>query len=218
MLVYLMDEICAGVEIYFSGRIGGQYLKTAFILCDDYTELTSKLFLRDVNLNWSDLTQSGRFKSYGSVLDDVAEAVGGQAIESIAGEILGRMRERRKRRNDFFHSTQLLDLGVTIRMCVQGFCDLLAYGELLFAERWRVALSGCRNLETYGVLLRLEQESWRDPGIPPQVNRILAAWPRNIRYPSLGTQVAQYPEDLHLRLCVTTGGDDLLNELRSLLP
>jgi hypothetical protein len=44
-LPYLLDEICAGVEIYYTGRTGGQYLKTAFILCDDYTKLAAKLFL-----------------------------------------------------------------------------------------------------------------------------------------------------------------------------
>jgi hypothetical protein len=25
-LPYLLDEICAGVEVYFTGRTGGQYL------------------------------------------------------------------------------------------------------------------------------------------------------------------------------------------------
>lgn len=60
-LTYLMDEVCAGVEIYYTGRAGGQYLKTAFILCDDYTELTSKLFLLMDDANWPD-KEDGRFK------------------------------------------------------------------------------------------------------------------------------------------------------------
>ena len=44
-LTYLMREICAGVEIFYSSKTGGHFCKTAFIFCDDYTKLTSKLFL-----------------------------------------------------------------------------------------------------------------------------------------------------------------------------
>ena len=40
----LLYGICAGVEIYFTGRTGGQCLKTAFILCDDYTQLAVDFF------------------------------------------------------------------------------------------------------------------------------------------------------------------------------
>ena len=66
----MQPAVCAGVEIYYTGKQGGQYLKTAFILCDDYTELTSKLFLLNKNLSWSDTNQSGRFKNYHNVLDE----------------------------------------------------------------------------------------------------------------------------------------------------
>lgn len=53
-LPYLIDEICAAVEIYFTGRAGGQYLRTAFILCDNYTELIAKLFLLSDDPKWSE--------------------------------------------------------------------------------------------------------------------------------------------------------------------
>ena len=50
----LLRNICTGVEIYYTGRTEEEYLKTAFVLCDDYTELTSKLWLRENVTNWSD--------------------------------------------------------------------------------------------------------------------------------------------------------------------
>lgn len=53
-LTYLMREICAGIEIFYSSKTGGQFWKTAFILCDNYTELASKLFLIESNPKWSD--------------------------------------------------------------------------------------------------------------------------------------------------------------------
>ncbi len=53
-LTYLMREICAGIEIFYSSRTGGQFWKTAFILCDNYTELASKLFLTTNDSKWSD--------------------------------------------------------------------------------------------------------------------------------------------------------------------
>ncbi|MEG5040900.1 MULTISPECIES: hypothetical protein [unclassified Microcoleus] len=54
-LTYLMREICAGIEIFYSSKTGGQFWKTAFILCDNYTELASKLFLVADNPKWSDM-------------------------------------------------------------------------------------------------------------------------------------------------------------------
>ncbi len=54
-LTYLMREIGAGVEIFYSSKSGGQFWKTAFILCDNYTELASKLFLIADNPKWSDM-------------------------------------------------------------------------------------------------------------------------------------------------------------------
>lgn len=134
-LTYLMDEICAGVEIYYTGRQGGQYLKTAFILCDDYTELTSKLFLLTKNPSWSDTKPNGRFKNYHDIQNDVkAQFLTGTAELAQVQALHTKMKSRRDRRNDFFHSTHLLDLSVTPRNCVEAFLELLDYGELLFAS------------------------------------------------------------------------------------
>jgi len=64
-LTYLMREICAGIEIFYSSKTGGQFWKTAFILCDNYTELASKLFLVEDDPNWSDTddTEAQRFEA-----------------------------------------------------------------------------------------------------------------------------------------------------------
>lgn len=219
-LIYLVDEICAGVEIYYTGRTGGQYLKTSFILCDDYTELVSKLFLLTDDPAWSDHANGG-FKSYHKVLSDVSTVLAKRMSPALprVDELQGAMKARRKRRNDFFHSTSLLDLNVSPRICVESFCDLLEYGGMLLGADWQVATRAARNLESYEALLRLERMAFSDPSITPRVNRVLQGWPRNSSSSrKRGAHVAEYPEDLHLRLCVTCGGKELRDKLLSLLP
>jgi len=221
-LIYLLDEICTGIEIYYSGRIGGQYLKTAFILCDDYTELVSKLFLLEDNREWSDVKRDQRFKNYHDVLNDVNDVFNKKRVDDLQKFLTlhGKMIARRKRRNDFFHSTHLLDMNVIQRNCVEAFCDLLEYGELLFCDEWRTELESCRDLGTFEVLLRLEKRSFGSTTIMPKVNDILKTWPRREKEKYVrtkGTQYAEYPEDLHLRLCVTWGGRELRDKLKGIL-
>ncbi|MGH2428595.1 MAG: hypothetical protein ACRDGV_06855 [Candidatus Limnocylindria bacterium] len=221
-LKYLVDEICSGVEVYFTGRSGGQYLRTAYILCDDYTELTSKLFLLADDRNWRDAvaTRNGeRFKNYAEVQADVQGAIDAKRpeVSTEVASLLAEMRIRRTRRNDFFHTTSLLDLSVTSRNCVEAFCDLMDYGALLFAAPWQAAVEASRNLESMWYLLQLERLAFSDPAIQPAVNRIMRTWPRNVARPArTGSHVAEFPEDLHLRLCITNGGIELRDRLRDL--
>jgi hypothetical protein len=175
-LIYLVDEIRAALEIYYSGRTGGQYWRTAFILCDDYTELVSKLFLLTDNPNWSDTRPNdSRFKNYHEIQADVRGVFAAKRPVDLprVQELHDRVKDRRDRRNDFFHSTHLLDLSVTSRNCVEAFCDLLGYGELLFGASWQREISDCHDFETLGVLLRLEKLSFSDATIWPKVCRIL---------------------------------------------
>lgn len=220
-LTYLVDEICAGAEIYYTGRTGGQYLKTAFILCDDYTELTSKLYLVKVQSTWSDKKASGGgFKNYHDVQQDIKNwfAANRTAEQAQVSTLLDAMAARRKRRNDFFHSTHLLDLSVTHRNCVEAFCDLLEYGELLFGAEWTDQVRAARNLETLQLLLQIERKAFSDPAVSSRVNRLLCDWPRNRSSSAKkGVHLAEYPEDLHLRLCVIHGGRDLRDKLAALL-
>ena len=219
-LTYLMDEICSGVEIYFTGRTGQQYLKTAFILCDDYTELTSKLFLKIDDPSWTDQKGNGRFKSYHDIHTDVQRVFSEKRPTDLTQieMLLKSMKERHDRRNDFFHSTHLLDLSVTQRNCVEAFCDLMDYGNLLFVFDWSEKVKESRNLEVFKVLLRLEKKSFSDPAVTPKVMKILGEWPRNISISSRkGVHLAVHPEDLHLRLCVIHGGNSLKDKLSALL-
>ncbi len=219
-LTYLVDEICAGVEIYYSGRTGGQYLKTAFILCDDYSELMSKLYLLSENPAWSDRNDRGRFKNYHQVKNQTEALVRakGTPDRDTIKAIHDRMKGRRDRRNKFFHSADLLDLSVTLRMCLEAFVDLFDYGSLLFDAAWTTAVTGARNLETYELLLRLERDSLSDPALTDKVMAILGQWPRNSSSArKLGIQIAAHPQDLHLRLAVTNGGAALRARLRPLL-
>jgi hypothetical protein len=220
-LTYLLDELCAGLEIYYTGRTGGQYLKTAFILCDDYSELVSKLFLLKDNSSWTDKRSNGSFKNYHETMRDVENVVTVKMAQNQirVKELQAAMENRRRRRNDFFHSTSLLDLSLTTRNCVEAFCDLLEYGELLMKADWRTVLEASRNLATLEAMLQLERVAFSDPSITPKVNQILQNWPRNTHNNKRkGAHVAEYPEDMHLRLCVTCGGKALLGKLKALLP
>jgi hypothetical protein len=220
-LSYLIEEICAAVEIYFTGRTGGQYLKTSFILCDDYTELISKLFLLTNNRRWSDIKENCHFKNYQDVLDDVVDIFRAKRpLELIAiQDIHARMQDHRSRRNDFFHSTHLLDLSVGPRIVVESFCDLFAYGKLLFGSDWQKHVNSSRNLDTMRILLLIEKESFRDPTIWQKVQEILRNWPRNKAHAARkGVHLTEYPEDFHLRLCVTHGSNLLRDKLKAILP
>jgi hypothetical protein len=220
-LSYLIEEICAAVEIYFTGRTGGQYLKTSFILCDDYTELISKLFLLTNNRQWLDKKANGQFKNYQDVMDEVEDIFKAKQSANLTTvqDIQSRMKDRRIRRNDFFHSTHLLDLSVGQRIVVEAFCDLFAYGELLFGTDWQKHVNSSRNLETMRILLLIEKESFRDPTIWQGVQAILRDWPRNkARAARKGVHLTEYPEDFHLRLCVTHGSNLLRDKLKAILP
>lgn len=69
-----MREIGAGVEIFYSSKSGGQFWKTAFILCDNYTELASKLFLIADNPQWSDMRDK-EAKKFEKAQTDVTKAL-----------------------------------------------------------------------------------------------------------------------------------------------
>ncbi len=257
-LTYLLDEICTGIEIYYSGRTGGQYLKTSFILCDDYSELISKLFLLKDNPNWSDSHDKeakkyeeakkaicdaykvgknpektdikklekgagkDRFKNYHDILKEVQTIFLKKRTDGLPRvELLHKeMSSRREKRNGFFHSANLLDLNVNQRSCVESFCDLLEYGELLFSDEWKNEIEICRELRTFEVLLKLEKLSFSDTTVMPKINNVLKDWPRREKDRDVkrrGAQYSEYPEDLHLRLCVIWGGRDLRSKLGAIL-
>jgi hypothetical protein len=216
--MHLADEICAGAEIYFTGRTGSQYLKTAFILCDDYTELASKLYLIEHNSNWDDKRANGSFKGYRQILKDAHEHLTHPTVAGEVQELQRHMCERRKRRNGFFHSADLLDLNLGTRTCIEAFCELFRYCELLFDSRWTTIVAGAGNLETLIALFRLESLAFSDPDIRRRVAHIIETQPSNRSTTrKTGVHVAAYPEDLHLRLCVINRGNLLRDQLLTLL-
>lgn len=224
-LTYLMDEIGSGMEIYYSSRLGGRYLKTAFILCDDYVELLSKLWLVENVNGWSDTRANGSFKNFPQILNDVGNSKNGHCHPDEHRRIVqltDQMKERRTRRNDFFHSTHLLDLNVNKRGCVEAFCDLIEFGELLFGADWRREIAANTKTDILCALFQLERMAFADPTIEPKINGLLETWPRREKerqsIPKRGTQYAKHPEDLHLRLCLDWGGRELRDALKALLP
>jgi hypothetical protein len=219
-LPYLVQEINAAMEVYLSGRTGQQYNRTAFILCDDAAELASKLFLITDTRTWSDTKANGHFKRFREVTAEVRGVFAAKrgADQPKADALLHRIEGRRDRRNDFFHSTHLLDLNFHARDCVEAFVDVLDYGKLLFPATWDDAAAATGNMETCEALLRLDKKAYADPSVSPKVSAILKDQPRLGLTPTRkGCEVTHHPEDYHLRLCVRNGGKALRDRLRTLL-
>jgi len=219
-LPYLIDEICAAVEIYYTGREGMQYVRTAFILCDDYTELVAKLFLLTDDAEWSDKKKDDHFKSYHQILSDTETLFAEKRPADIIAvrDLHARMRDRRRSRNGFFHSTHLLDLSLNRRAVVEAFCDLFTYGELLFPCDWQKHVESSRNLDTMRVLLIIEKAGFSDPSLWPKAAAMIRACPRNAySRAKVGVHLTRFPDDFHLRLCVTYGSNILRDKLKALI-
>jgi hypothetical protein len=219
-LPYLVAEINAAMEVYVSGRIGQQYNRTAFILCDDCAELANKLFLLTDNRHWSDTKANGRFKNFRDVSAEVravfhAKRAGDHAS---ADALLQRIEARRERRNKFFHSTDLLDLNLQPADCVRAFVDLLDYCKLLFGAEWDAVVESVGNMETCEAVLRVDKRCYADPSVGPKMDAILRRQPRLGVTPTMkGCEVAHHPEDIHLRLAIRNGNKALRDKLRALL-
>jgi hypothetical protein len=219
-LPYLIAEINAALEVYLSGRTGQQYNRTAFILCDDDAELASKLFLITDNARWSDTKANGHFKRFKEVTEEVrAVILPTRPVDHPAIDmLLVQIEVRRERRNQFFHSTNLLDLTFHSRDCVEALCDLLDYGKLLFPTCWDATVAAAGNMETCEAIVRLDKKAYGDPGVSPKVNDILSNWRRRGPTPKKkGCEVAHHAEDMHLRLAIRNGGKELRDKLRVLL-
>ena len=219
-LPYLVAEINAALEVYLTGRTGQQYNRIAFILCDDCAELASKLFLITDTTTWSDTKASGRFKNFRDVTNEVRGLFLAKRASdhTVVDALLKRIETRRERRNEFFHSTHLLDLNFHARDCVESLCDLLDYGKLLFPTDWNGAVNATGNMETCEAVVRLDKKTYSDPGVGPKMNAVLGHWPRNGPAPKKnGCEVAHHSEDMHLRLAIRNGGKKLRDKLRALL-
>lgn len=103
-------------------------------------------------------------------------------------------------------------------MCVETFCDLFSYGELLLAADWQRCTVETRNLETLVILLKLEKKRFSIPSICPRVDAIIKSWPRNLANAARkGVHLTVHPEDMHLRLTVIHGHKELRDKLAALL-
>jgi hypothetical protein len=225
-LPFLAEDISNVLEMYFSVWPSHRYHKTVFILCDDYTEIMTKLFLLTCNPDWSEVRGSdndGRplFKGFHKVLEETKDAFAKSQPSNVQRleALHSRVRGRREIRNQFFHSANLLEMTLAPRKCVDGLLDLLEYGRLLFGDKWEELVTERRVMEVYKTLLRIERWSFSEPKILDKLNSILSDWPGRKTYGPLaekGVQYVQHGEDLYLRLCVDWGGADILDELMGL--
>jgi hypothetical protein len=219
-LPYLVAEINAALEVYVSGRTGQQYNRAAFILCDDCTELASKLFLIRNTPNWSDTKANGHFKSFREVTKEVRRIFRTRRSNDYSSldSLLNRIESRRERRNSFFHSTSLLDLNFHAHDCVYAFCDLLDYGKLLFPNDWDISVAATGNMATCEALIRLDNKANSEQSVAAKVNNILSKWPcHSPNAKKKGCEIAHHAEDMHLRLAIRNGGNELRDKLRALL-
>lgn len=225
---YLVTEIYTGLEIFYLSRTT-KYYKTAFILCDNYTELLAKAYLLHMNNNWipnqsNDPTKK-YFKNYKQVQEDL-EAI---RNEQIIKDLHRRMLHRRNRRNEFFHSTTLIDLDVKKDDVVNAFCDLLDYGKILFNQPspnkhinlWDEVVSSTGNLNTLITLLQIDKRGQSRPDILPKFADIFL---KSQNYPKNSKQKVPYEGHILLSssyegywlLCIGQNGD-LKRQLEELL-
>lgn len=223
-LRHLMPELENGLEILFTGKSAGQYWKTAFILCDNYSELTAKLFLSMKVPGWSDLKSNGRFKNYHDILADVelaglitADAATLSAVQTLHVDL----KTRRDQRNDFFHSANLLKLNVHFLDTLTAFCGLLEYGKHLFGAEWDDAVNGRPTLCNLALLVRAEHKALTsDYSVQHKIDEIFRKWGRikaKATVPAKGAYLTEFPEDVHRRMVLINGGVRLADELKNLL-
>ena len=73
-------------------------------------------------------------------------------------------------------------------------------------------------METCEALIRLDRKTYGDPSVGPKLNDLLSKWPyKGPKAKKKGCEVTHHAEDMHLRLAIRSGGDDLRDKLRALL-
>jgi len=155
-----------------------------------------KLCLVENVNDWSDSRTNGSFKNFPQIFNDVRNGKNGHVHPDEHHRIIeltDQMKERRTRRNDFFHSSHLLDLNVNNRECVEAFCDLIELGELLFGDDWRREIEVNTKTDILCALFQLEKMTFPDPTIEPCINELLESWPK---------QRKRTPEDIQERHAV----------------
>lgn len=95
----LAAEIASAIEIYFLGRGTQHYNNATFILCDDYTELASKLFLIKHVSDWQD-KDAERMADYLLAKQNVeAAATSPQMVDALSLQIYQRGEPRGRFKN-----------------------------------------------------------------------------------------------------------------------
>lgn len=212
-LRHLVGEVEAAFDIHLAGRSTEQFNRTVFILVDDAVELAAKLYLIERDPDWSERRSNGRFKNFGNVIEEVRAAIDDEKVTTL----LVRAEGRRRRRNEFFHSTHLLDLTIPSQEINLALVDLFDLGSALFPD-WGAEVEAAGNLETADVLVRLDCRARSDPSLTPRVMAIFAGHRRaSGKARARGCEVVFHPEDHHLRLAVRNGGKVLRDTLRGLL-
>ena len=201
----LLHELGNAAEIYLTSS--DAYLKPVFLLLDDYVELSSKLYLKTRDRNWSDTKSNGAFKSFHNLLSEVLAAISSASIPHTRDRLKvlhSEMSERREQRNNLFHSADMVALNASERSVLQAFEEILEYLAILFGASVQQRIADDNRLAVLFGLIRLKRLAREGGHYAELWAKCFRDMPSNHPNPpkKRGAQVVEFPTDLHRRACL----------------
>jgi len=211
----LLEEISNAAGIYLTDPRSN--LKPFFLLLDDYVELASKLYLLTNIPKWKDTDNSNHFKNFHTVTSEVQAHINQQhpAHAQRVRELCEEFSDRRRQRNGFFHSADLLALNTSERACLQAFDELVEYVEIIFGTECRRRIAANQRVAVLFALVRAKRKALFDGAIEKALRDIFCDFPINQPKPSKkGMQVVEFPTPLHERACLWHNATTIYQRLR----
>lgn len=154
-LADLIELIQGANDVYLANP--DRNARSAYIQIDQLCELILKSWLQANVSGWSAISHtspSGRnfYKGFRDLMSDVrGQTLGNTSLHAV----LDQFRDRRDKRNNFFHNPDLAGLTVQQSECLQAYCELYELMELLFATDYTDAVVREPILRTQIAMIRL---------------------------------------------------------------